>query len=165
MDIYFLRHGIAMQHGVETFPNDDRPLTDVGIQKMKKGARGIAKIVDRVGLILSSPLIRAFDTAQIAAKSLDYQGNIERCDELLPGADFRDFARLLERHDGHDALLVVGHEPNMSRVITTLLGAARTSVDFKKGALCCVKLDGAVGSGKGVLLHFLTPKQLRLIAK
>jgi phosphohistidine phosphatase len=163
MDIYFLRHGIAMQHGIETFPNDDRPLTEDGIQKMKKGAKGIAKIAGEVGIILSSPLIRAFDTAQIAAKLLDYTGTIERCEELLPGADFKDFVKLLARHDIHDALMVVGHEPNMSKVITALLGAGRTSIDFKKGALCCVRVDGTVGAGKGVLQHFLTSKQLRMI--
>ena len=58
MDIYFLRHAIAMPRGIVEFPNDDRPLTEEGIQKMKKGARGILTLVPRVDVICSSPCPR-----------------------------------------------------------------------------------------------------------
>jgi phosphohistidine phosphatase len=164
MELYFLRHALAIQRGIAQFPNDDRPLTEEGIGKIKKGARGLHNLVDHIDVILSSPLVRAFDTAKIAAQALNHTNPVQQCDGLLPEAGFKDFVALLEEHAGHETVLVVGHEPNMGRNISSLLGSSRVMIDLKKGGLCKVRVDGAPGGGAGTLLYHLTPKQLRLMA-
>ena len=100
MDLFFLRHAIAVQRGTSEYPNDDRPLTKDGIRKMKKAARGIATLVDSFDVILSSPLVRAYDTARIAADAVKYTSDIEQCGELLPGAGTAEFLALLEHLPG-----------------------------------------------------------------
>jgi phosphohistidine phosphatase len=164
MDIYFLRHAPAIQRGIAQFPNDDRPLTEEGIQKMKKGARGLRTLLPRVDLICSSPLVRALDTAKIAAGALEYPSPILQCPQLLPEAGFREFVSLMEENPGNDAVLIVGHEPHLGRTISSLLGTSRVMIEMKKGGLCMVRVDGAPGSGGGTLVYHLTPKQLRLMA-
>ena len=165
MELYFLRHGIAIQHGTVPYPNDDRPLTEDGVQKMKRAAEGIAKLVKSFDIILTSPLVRAYDTARITAQALHYKGKIERCKQLLPGADFKEVVSLLETHRGSGSLLLVGHEPNMSKTVSAFLGSQHTLIEFKKGGLCKIRLTGAPALRAGVLLYHLTPKQLRVIAR
>jgi phosphohistidine phosphatase len=164
MDIYFLRHAPAMQRGIAEFPNDDRPLTEEGIQKMKKGARGLRTLLPHVDVVCSSPLVRALDTAKIAAEALNHPASVAVCPQLLPEAAFPDFLALMKEHAGLDSVLVVGHEPNMGRTISSLLGSSRVMLDLKKGGLCTIRIDGAPGAGAGTLLYHLTPKQLRLMA-
>lgn len=165
MDLYFLRHASALQRGIGDFPDDDRPLTEEGIRKMKQCGKGIAKLLDGVDLILSSPLIRAFETAQIAARSLNFKKTIETCVELLPGADFEAFIALIKRLPSTESLLFVGHEPNMSKVISSLLGSNRVLLEIRKGGFCRIGSEQTPARGTGTLLFHLTPKQLRLIAK
>jgi phosphohistidine phosphatase len=164
MELYFLRHAPAIQRGIAQFPNDDRPLTEEGTQKMKKGARGLRTLLPRVDLICSSPLVRAFDTAKIAAEALNYTAPVLRCDQLLPEAGFREFLSLMEDNAGHEAVLVVGHEPNMGKTISALLGASRVMIELKKGGLCKIRVDGTPDGGSGTLIYHLTPRQLRLMA-
>ena len=97
MEIYILRHAIAVPRGTEEYPNDDRPLTETGIQKMKVAAKGIAEVIRDVDLILTSPLARAHDTAKIAAKALRYKHKIELCKELLPGTSLNSVLEYLDR--------------------------------------------------------------------
>jgi phosphohistidine phosphatase len=164
VDIYFLRHAPAIQRGIAEFPNDDRPLTEEGIQKMRKGARGVRALVQHVDLVCSSPLVRALDTAKIAAEALGHPGPVLQCPQLLPDAGFREFVALLEDNPGNESVLAVGHEPNLGRTISTLLGSPRPMIELKKGGLCRIRVDGPPVSGSGTLIFHLTPKQLRLMA-
>ena len=164
MNIYFLRHAPAMQRGLAEFPNDDRPLTEEGIQKMKKGARGLRTLLPQVDVVCSSPLVRALDTAKIAAAAFNHPAPVVVCPQLLPDASFGDFLSLMKEHAGLESALIVGHEPNMGKTISALLGSSRVMVDLKKGGLCRIRVDGAPGNGTGTLIYHLTPKQLRLMA-
>jgi phosphohistidine phosphatase len=164
MDIYFLRHAPAMQRGVAEFPNDDRPLTETGIQKMKKGARGLRILLPLVDAVCSSPLVRALDTAKIAAAALNHAAPVVECPQLLPEASFGDFLSLIGEYAGLESVLLVGHEPNMGKTISSLLGSSRVMIELKKGGLCMIRIDGVPGSGTGTLVCHLTPKQLRHMA-
>ncbi len=165
MLVYLLRHGIAVARGTVAWPGDDRPLTDTGRVKMEKAARGIARVMDGVDLILTSPMRRAAETARIAADALGAEGKVEACDELAPGASFKGLMLQLAKRRRVRRVLLVGHEPDLGKIVSALLGASGSMIEFKKGALCCIDLD-AVPPGPGVqgtLLWHLTPGQLRRV--
>lgn len=165
MDLYLLRHAIAVQRGLAHYPNDDRPLTQKGIQKMKKEAQGIAKLAGSFDIILSSPLVRAYDTARITAEAVKYRKKIERCKKLLPESSLSDFMSLLQEYREHKSVLVVGHEPNMSTIVSALLGSPHSAVEFKKGSLCKIRISGVSSVRHGTLIFHVTPKQLRAMAE
>ncbi|HTX19729.1 MAG TPA: phosphohistidine phosphatase SixA [Bacteroidota bacterium] len=161
MLVYILRHAIAVQRGAAAFPNDDRPLTDEGKEKMEKGARGIARVVESVDVIVTSPLVRAADTARIAAEALGAEHKVEVSKELLPGSSARKLLLYLAKYKNLDSIMIVGHEPDLGYLASALLGVDRPVVEFKKGALCCIEVSTLPPRGAGVLLWHLQPKQLR----
>lgn len=163
--LYFLRHGIAVLPGTPGYPNDDRPLTDEGHDKMQKEAKGIRRIIDDLDMILSSPLKRAHDTALIVAKAMGIEHKIETTKTLLPGCRTKEFLALLEKYADKEHILVVGHEPDLSAMISELAGSQRTIVEMKKGALCRVELDGIPPKGPGEITWLIQPKILREIRK
>ncbi|MGA7159461.1 MAG: phosphohistidine phosphatase SixA [Bacteroidota bacterium] len=161
MFIYLLRHGIAVQRGTAGYPNDDRPLTDDGKDKMRKGARGIANLIDKIDIILTSPLIRAHDTAKIAAEALGEDHKIEVCKELLPGSSAKKLILYLAKYKNLDHIMIVGHEPDLGFFASALLGSEHSVIEFKKGAICCIEVSGVPPHGSGTLHWHLQPKQLR----
>jgi phosphohistidine phosphatase len=164
MNVYMLRHAIAVERGTKHYPNDDRPLTKGGVRKMKEAAPGIRRIAGRVDVILSSPLVRAHDTAKIAAKALKYRHEILLRDELLPEASTTEILTYLRKFKESASVLLVGHEPLLGIVASALLGSETTAIEFKKGALCCISTPKLPSDTPGTLLWHLTPKQLRMLA-
>ena len=161
MFIYILRHGIAVQRGTASFPDDDRPLTDDGKEKMRKGAKGIAAVIGKVDLILTSPLIRAHDTAKIAADALGADHKVEVCRELLPGSSAKKLMLYLAKYKNLEDVMLVGHEPDLGFLASALLGSEHSIIEFKKGALCCIEVSGMPPRSSGTLRWHLQPKQLR----
>jgi phosphohistidine phosphatase len=164
MLVYILRHAIAIQRGTAGYRNDDRPLTDDGREKMTKAAKGIAKVVGDVDVILSSPLIRAHDTAEIAARALGAEQKIEICKELLPGSSLKSFLTYLSKFKALNSIMVVGHEPDLGYMASALLGSDKSIVEFKKGALCAIEVSTLPSHSNGKLIWHLQPKQLRALA-
>ena len=164
MNIYILRHAIAVQRGEKEYPNDDRPLTKEGIYKMKEAAQGMRKIVRRADIILSSPLIRAHDTARITAKALKYKHQILLRKELLPEASVAEILTYLKKFKETSRVMIVGHEPLLGNVAAALLGSTTSIVELKKGALCCISVPKLPSTAPGTLLWHLSPRQLRLLA-
>lgn len=109
MNIYLLRHAAALQRGIEPFPNDDRPLTEEGIEKMSKEARGIIRIVDNLDVILTSPMERARNTALIVAKAFHAESRVQVCNELAPGSSLKNLMSYLPKYKKLKNLLLVGH--------------------------------------------------------
>ena len=161
MFIYILRHAIAVQRGTLAFPNDDRPLTDDGKDKMRKAARGMTTVVDKVDVILTSPLVRAADTAKIAGEALSAEHAIEVCRELLPGASAKKLLLYLAKYKNLDSIMIVGHEPDLGYLASALLGSEQSIIEFKKGALCCIEVGSLPPRSPGTLVWHLQPKQLR----
>ncbi len=152
MQIYFLRHGEA-DWPDWTKPDDERPLTDFG----KKEVRQVAKLLERLkvqpDLIVTSPLPRASQTAKIAA---EYLGAKLREDEgLEPGFGMRQLRTLLERHYSK-VLMLVGHEPDFTDLISELTGA---SLKLSKAGVALLDVDSESGEGK--LLWLFPPKFAR----
>lgn len=152
MQLYFLRHGEADWPGW-TEPDDERPLTDFG----KKEVRQVAKFLDRLkakpDLIVSSPLPRALQTAEVAAEQL--KTKLRQDEALEPGFGISELSTLLKRHHSK-ALMLVGHEPDFSSVISALTGGF---IKMSKAGIALVDLDPE--TEKGRLLWLFPPKFAR----
>lgn len=165
MILYILRHAIAKDRARWTKADADRPLTAEGIRKFKKCTRGLKELGITFDVILSSPYRRAYDTATLVAKAY-------KCAEprilksLASDGDPQALIRYLtQNHRSWERLLIVGHEPYLSRLIGTLIaGDARAGIELKKGGLCSLESD-ALSYGKSATCRFLlTPRQLRSLS-
>src|SRR5260221_2811702 len=136
MQLYLLRHAIAVPSGTSGYPNDDRPLTDEGIRKMKKTAEGIAANVPTIALIVSSPLKRAMGTASIVARALNYKRKIQVSKLLLPAADPQSLIEGLSEFEDEESVMFVGHNPHLEDLAAALLGAQASMIILKKGGIC-----------------------------
>jgi phosphohistidine phosphatase len=157
MDLYILRHGIAE----DTPPgrtDADRRLTEEGRAKLRNVLKRARGAVGTPGLILSSPLVRAVETAQIAAEVFGYGEPIEQTDALLPSSSPQAVWRAIRSRAGDGAILLAGHEPLLSETASYLLGASRVELDFKKGALMRIYVGETTGAPRGILKWLLTPK-------
>jgi len=165
MDIYFLRHGLAGQHGDPKYKDDSlRPLTVDGQEKMCRAVLGMQILNLEFDAILSSPYLRARQTAEIVARTYNIKNNeIYLTTHLLPPASVKDLIKEARRlFPKSKNLLFVGHEPHLTEMISSLLGCDGTlGIDFKKGGLCCLSLQ----QGSPRLNWLLTPSQLRLFSK
>ncbi len=164
MVVYILRHAIAEERGTAGYPNDDRPLTEDGKNKMSKAAKGISKIVGDVDVILTSPLIRAHDTAKIVARALGAEHKIEICKELTPGNSLKKLLSSLSKFKGLKSIMVVGHQPDLGYLASALLGSSESIVEFKKGAICAIEASTLPSQANGRLLWLLQPKHIRAFA-
>jgi phosphohistidine phosphatase len=164
MIVYLLRHAIAVERGTAAYPNDDRPLTEDGKEKITKAAKGIARLVDNIDVIVTSPLLRAHDTAKIISRALGAEQKLETCKELLPGSSLKNLLSYLTKFKGLNSMMVVGHQPDLGYLASALLGSEETIVEFKKGALCAIEVPTLSPRAKGKLIWHLQPKQLRAFA-
>jgi phosphohistidine phosphatase len=163
MQLYILRHAIAIPRGTPGYPNDDRPLTEDGISKMIEGAKGIFSAAGKFDVIISSPLIRALHTAKILAEHTDYNSEIAICDYLLPGSPQRSLFKYLSEFVHLEKVCIVGHEPHLGFIASKLLGTDESVIELKKGAICRIDIDGFSLEKPGKLIWLLQPKQLRMI--
>jgi phosphohistidine phosphatase len=167
MNVYLLRHAIAGERDSQKYANDEeRPLTAEGIEKMRVAAEGIARILERPDSILTSPLVRTVQTANIVAKALGCKDRIETSDALRPGATAAKLRSLLARRAESRMLhiMVVGHEPDLGQIASQMIGASGPVVEFKKGALCAIRLEDS-HLDQGTLLWHVAPKHLRAMAE
>lgn len=159
MRCYFLRHGLAGDPAEWQGKDFDRPLTGDGQTRMAREAKTIDKLKLDLDAIVTSPLVRAKQTATIVAERLDLTDKLEEDPRLGGNFDIKGLAGILEQHPDAGAIMLVGHEPSMSDVIGNIIGGA--SIDLKKGALACVELRDPPAL-KGQLVWLLPPKLLAL---
>lgn len=163
MNLYILRHGIAADRGPE-YPDDDlRPLTGRGIKRMRREAEGMNAIGIAPDLIISSPLVRAIQTAEIVREGLSRSSEMIISNALVPEAHPSQIVQeLAKSYSTSSSVMVVGHEPHVSSLVSyTLTGKVSWLISLKKGALCNMEISA---SGRGQLLWALAPKQLRAMA-
>lgn len=160
MQLLLLRHGIA-EDGHARLSDFDRALTARGRAELAHIARGLQRLKITPDAILSSPLVRAWQTAELVAPALGREAEI--VDGLASGADWEDFQQLIEQWSASGSLMLVGHEPDLSMVAAVLVGAPEGSLVLKKAGLIRVDIDGPVQPGRGRLRWLLTPRQLVLL--
>jgi phosphohistidine phosphatase len=149
MQLYFLRHGEADWPNWKQ-PDADRPLTKAGKKEMRVVAKFLARVKAKPSLILTSPLPRAAQTAEIASDHLKIKCRVENL--LAPGFGKRQFESLFEKYP-NQSLMLVGHEPDFSGAIAALTGA---SLKLSKAGVALVEVD--LASQKGKLLWLFPPK-------
>jgi phosphohistidine phosphatase len=163
MEIYLLRHGIAAPLGEENHFNDARrALTPEGLAKMREVSLGLKRLGITFDLVASSPLVRAKQTAEIVVEVLKIKEPIQEWDELTPDGSIDGVMRRLQKHQKRTSPLLVGHQPFMGLVACFLIfGSDKISLDFKKGGICCVRVNEVPPQFAGELVWMLTPKILR----
>ena len=158
--IYLIRHGLAEARG-EAWPDDaKRPLTESGLDRMRKSARGLARLNVSFDVVLTSPLVRAKQTADIVAASLDSRPPIVTIDSLAPGGSYQTLLADLEKQSRRQRIALVGHEPGIGELAARLAGS-RHPFAFKKGAVARIDVEALPPTGPGTLKWLLTPRMLR----
>lgn len=158
MNLYLVRHAIAED---STDYEDDslRPLTEKGREKMKRIAQALLEIGVEPDLLVSSPYVRASQTAAILAKELKYKEELAYSDFLVPTGEPNDMIGEINEKYSVDELMLVGHEPNLSSLAGVLLaGNPGLSINLKKGGVCCLAVDDLHYDRKATLEWLVTPK-------
>jgi phosphohistidine phosphatase len=167
MNLYILRHGIAVEHGAAGYENDDeRPLTSKGERKIWTIAEAMKALEISFDLILSSPLVRARETAEIVAAALKAKKRLELTDTLAHQESAKPLVDFLNDQGAVDDILLVGHEPFLSRLISLLIsGDSEASVLLKKGGFCKLSTEELNHGQCATLEWLLTPKQMGMIMR
>jgi phosphohistidine phosphatase len=164
MELYFLRHGLAAEPDSARFASDaERPLTLEGRRKMKRIAKAIRNLELSLDLVLSSPYVRARQTAEMVVEVLGAGRRLRFSEQLEPGSDVGEvivFLKKLSRR--YESVMLVGHEPLLSQTISLLVaGGPASVVEMKKGGLCKICVESSGQSLPATIQWLLTPKQLQ----
>jgi len=167
LELYLIRHAVAALRGPD-YPDDaERPLTPEGVERWRRSAAGLREIGVAVDVVLTSPLARARETAEILAATLKPKPRLTVAEALAPGRKPAEALALIAKYAaaprGASRLALVGHEPDLGELAARLLGA-KGQVEFKKGAVCRLDLDRAMPAGPATLRWFLPPRVLRGLA-
>jgi phosphohistidine phosphatase len=177
MKLLVVRHAIAMEREeYQAEPSADatrpghkddalRPLTIEGIRKMRRNAKGLVNLVPRPNALITSPLTRAYQTAEILRDV--WEGlDIRQTEALRPKSKPGDLVKWIRAHTDEDAhlLTIVGHEPHLTELIGWLLtGQQHSFLELKKGGACLLSFDNAISRSAGTLEWLATPAQLRAL--
>ncbi|HEX3721311.1 MAG TPA: phosphohistidine phosphatase SixA [Nitrolancea sp.] len=164
MDLILVRHAIAEERDPERWPTDrDRPLTTTGIRRFERAASGLKRVQESVDLVLSSPYVRAWQTAQILEEFAGWPEPVA-CPELEPMNDTQTVIELCARVNGA-VVAFVAHEPLLGELAAVLMaGFGAPAQPLKKGAAVAFSSEHGVTAGGVELRWWLTPKLLRLLA-
>jgi phosphohistidine phosphatase len=166
MQLYIVRHGIAIDREDPKCPPDpERYLTEEGVEKTQQVAKGIAALGATADLLMSSPYVRAMQTAEIFAHALEYpEQKIRRTDLLLPGSEASLFYRELAKDKQSSTVFCFGHAPQLDDLLAVGLGLKHHLTSLKKAGVALLELK-RVSPPSGQLVWLATPKLLRRAGK
>lgn len=161
MIVYFLRHANAGTHLATPKKDEKRGLDKEGIEQCGYVGRALAALDVQVDTMISSPLKRATQTAALVGNEMGHEGMLQVDQALRPQATFADFRKLLDKYARQEAIMVVGHNPNLSEFLGRIVSDAgcEAGLELRKGAVAKVELRRTSGS----LQWVLTPKVLRAL--
>jgi phosphohistidine phosphatase len=160
LELYLIRHGVAAERG-EDYPDDSkRPLTSNGMAKLRKVAKGLNALDIGFDVIITSPLVRTKQTAEIIAGTLKDKPQVVVSDALAPAGTPAAVVQEIARHAKKARIALVGHEPNLGELAARLIGA-KSPIEFKKGAICRIDFEVLPPKSLGQLQWFATPAMLR----
>lgn len=162
MDLLILRHGEAGRHSLS--PGDSkRSLTSEGRQEIVDLSNGLKSLGIKLDKVFTSPLLRAKQTAEIVTKSLKYKGTIEDLNSLKPEGNRLEFYSVLSKLKQESVILVVGHEPYLSEMISEAISQSGCRINLKKAGMARIRVISTLPKIKGELRWLLTPKHLKKI--
>jgi phosphohistidine phosphatase len=167
MNLFIVRHGIAAPRCTPGMGDDDRALTEEGASKIKQIAAGLCSLDYRPELMLSSPLVRARQTAEILLKAFGKGIELTLFSALAPSGSRPDIYREISSIDKKRIknLMIVGHQPSLGEIAGEIaFGSSKNIVDLKKGGVCAIELEIVQGVPKGILTALLSPSVLRRIS-
>jgi phosphohistidine phosphatase len=161
VDIYVIRHAEAHPLGEGGISADeDRPLTEAGMARARQVGEGLQRRGVHLEMVLTSPLVRARQTAeQLLSRWPAPAPELRICEALAPGRKRRKLARALGDL-GREQVAVVGHEPALGEWIAWLLGSKKVQISLEKAGVACVHCDNQPGRGAGTLLWLVPPEWL-----
>ncbi len=160
LELYLIRHGIAAEP--ETGQSDNaRPLTPEGIARLREQAAGLDALDACFDVVLTSPLLRARQTADVLVDNMSNRAPVIVAEALAPAGSSQSVVTELGRHGSRSRIALVGHEPGIGDLAAHLLGG-HAPIGFKKGAICRIDFSRPPPGGKGSLRWFATPRMLRL---
>jgi phosphohistidine phosphatase len=162
--LYLVRHAIAEERGPKWPDDRERPLTPDGISKMRRGVSGFETLAEPVALILTSPLLRAMQTAEVLSKGLATHPEIVTLELLSPGGSPSAIAAALAKYTKPRSIALVGHEPDLGALAAWLIGA-KESVPFKKGGIARIETSDWPATRQSQLVWLATPKMLRRLGR
>ena len=165
IELYLVPHAIAAERG-PNYPDDrERPLTSEGIVRFKRVVEGLKDLDVKPDLVLTSPLVRAMHTAELLVAGIGGKPRLEPLEGLAPGGRMAQVLEAIAKYSRRaKKIALVGHEPDLGELAARLL-RARGTIAFKKGAVCCIEVDGAMPTGPGTIHWFLPPRALRKIGR
>jgi phosphohistidine phosphatase len=164
IELYLIRHGVAEERG-EAWPDDGkRPLTTKGMSKLRTAVRGLVRLGVSFDVVVSSPLVRTRQTAEIVAGGLEPHPHITLLESLAPGGSITAVLTDLEKFAKRGRIALVGHEPAIGELAARLVGS-RHAIPFKKGAVCRIDIDALPPAGPGELRWFLPPRVLKSLRR
>jgi phosphohistidine phosphatase len=161
MILYFLRHASAGERLINPKKDEKRALDKEGIDQCGYVGRALAALEVQVDVVVSSPLKRAAQTASLVGNELGFEGKLQMDNGLRPAAGIADFRKLLEKYARQEAIMVVGHNPNLSHFLGMMISdsGCEASLELKKGAVAKVEMRRS----SGTLQWCLTPKLVRAL--
>ncbi len=161
MILYFLRHASAGEHVANPKKDEKRALDKEGIEQCGYVGRALAALQVQVDTIVSSPLKRCTQTAVLVGNELGYEGKLQMETALRPEAGLADFRKMLEKYARMEAIMVVGHNPNLSQFLGAIISdsGCEASLELKKGSAAKVEMRRT----SGTLSWCLTPKIVRAL--
>jgi phosphohistidine phosphatase len=159
MNLYIIRHAIAVDEGTSEYESDsERPLTDKGRKKMRQIAKGLRSLGVEFDLILSSPYVRARETAEILAEVFKMKKKIDFSDNLIPMGNPELLITEVNEKFSVESMAVIGHEPHLSTLVGLLVGEnGKLDVTLKKGGVCYLLADDLHQERRATLQWLLTP--------
>ena len=159
--LYFLRHASAGVHFPNAKRDEKRALDKEGIEQCGYIGRALTALGVQVDMIVSSPLKRCTQTASLVGNELGHEGKLQLDAALRPEATLPDFRKLLEKYARQEAIMVVGHNPNLSQFLGAVIcdSGCEASLELKKGAVAKVEMRRSFGT----LQWCVTPKVLRVL--
>ncbi len=164
MDVYIIRHGVAADLDNEIVEESYRYLTIHGRNHCRIVAQRLKDMKIRFDSILSSPLVRAVQTAEVFASVLKYDDEIKTAIELIGGNSFSRFSQLIKRHSHHNSIAIFGHAPDVNSFSLNLIEdnpVKDLQLNFKNASVCKIKYDPSSGEGK--FGWFLNSENMKLI--
>jgi phosphohistidine phosphatase len=167
MNLYIVRHAIAVQPGTPGYDDDSqRPLTGKGRKKMERIVKGLRQLGVEFDLILTSPYVRARDTAEILASEFKMKDKIDFTDNLIPPGDFNQLVDEINEKHNVNSLALVGHEPMLSQIISWLTtGNTEARITLKKGGVCYLSANNLYEDHRAALEWLLTPALMVELSK